>query len=226
MFRLHPPWSIVHQAAKAWFSPVLCKLLHFINENTKFYIRSGIHLVEAFKTSIGLPQGCCLSPVLFHLYVSDLPNYLPHRGVSCGSIFLNYLQFADDLALIADTPQDLQAAINALADYCDLNGLNINAEKTKILIFHMGRLNHHSFFLGNTEIEQVSSFAYLGFTFTTQLSFTKHVESLNAKASSKCGVLLSKLSNFDFPLYILLDLGLVCFTADDRKEVPNPAIKA
>ena len=70
----------------------------------------------------------------------------------------------------------------------------------------MGRINRQSFFLGNKEIEQVNSFVYLGFTFTTQLSFSTHVENLNSKASSKCGILLSKLSKFDFPLYILLDL--------------------
>ena len=46
---------------KLGFPTVLCELLHFVYANTKFYIRSGIHqvLVEAFETSIGLPQGCC-----------------------------------------------------------------------------------------------------------------------------------------------------------------------
>ena len=185
---------------------MLCKLIYFIYENTNFYIRSGIHLVESFKSSIGLPQGCSLSPVLFCLFVADLPNYLLHKGVLCGSIFIKYLQFADDLALIAESADELQKAINCLERYCKSNCLNINVEKTKVLVFHKGRKPSHTFYLGDKEIEQVNSFVYLGFTFTTQLSFTQHLENLNAKASSKCGILLSKLPNLDIPLHLYLDL--------------------
>ena len=188
------------------FPPSLCSILHFIFKNTKFFIRSGIHLVESFESSIGLPQGCCLSPILFCLFVADLPECLPHAGVSCGSFFLKYLQFADDLALIAASAIELQASIDALEKYCEENFLNINVDKTKILIFHKGRLPHHTFYLNGKVIEQVSSFTYLGFTFSPQLSFTKHVENLNNKASSKCGLLLSKLPNLNLPLNVILDL--------------------
>ena len=184
----------------------MCLLLHFIYANTKFFIRSGIHLVESFESSIGLPQGCCLSPILFCLFVADLPQCLPHAGVPLGAIFLKYLQFADDLALVANSASELQAAIDALATYCVENCLNINVDKTKVLVFHRGRLQQHAFYLGEKEIEQVSSFTYLGFTFTPQLSFTKHVENLNQKASSKCGLLLSKLNNINLPLHIILEL--------------------
>ena len=107
---------------------------------------------------------------------------------------------------MAGSAEELQTAINNLAQYCEVNYLNINVDKTKILIFHMGRGRNHNFYLNGKEIEQVPQFKYLGFTFTTQLSFTKHAENLNAKASSKCGILLSKLPNFDFSLHIILDL--------------------
>ena len=186
--------------------PSLCLLLHFIYANTKFYIRSGVHLVESFESSIGLPQGCCLSPILFCLFVADLPNCLPHAGVLCGTIFLKYLQFADDLALIADSASELQAAIDALSSYCVENRLTINVDKTKVLVFHKGRIQQHSFYLHGKEIEQVTSFTYLGFTFTTQLSFSQHAESLNQKASSKCGLLFSNLTNTNLPLHVILEL--------------------
>jgi len=191
---------------KLGFPTVLCELLHFIYANTKFFIRSGIHLVEAFETSIGLPQGCCLSPILFCLFVHDLPDFLTHNGIPFHSFYLKYLQFADDLALIANSPTDLQMALCSLEQYCNANYLNINVDKTKIMVFYMGSQQRQIFYLGGKEVEQVTSFTYLGVTYTTQLSFTKHVENLNAKASSKCGILLSKLPNFDLPPFIILDL--------------------
>ena len=144
--------------------------------------------------------------ILFCLFVSDLPECLPHDGVSCGTFFLKYLQFADDLALVATSATELQTAIDALDRYCKENFLNINVDKTKILIFHRGRLPKLAFYLNGKEIEQVSSFTYLGFTFSPQLSFTRHVENLNSKASSRCGLLLSKLSNLNIPLNVFLEL--------------------
>jgi len=60
--------------------------------------------------------------------------------------------------------------------------------------------------LDGQEVEQVSSFTYLGFIFTPQLSFSSHLEMLNTKASSKCGLLLTKLASYDLPLHIILDL--------------------
>jgi len=56
------------------------------------------------------------------------------------------------------------------------------------------------------EIEQVTSFTYLGFIFTPQLRFTQHLELLNTKASSKCGLLLSKIYTYDLPLHVVLAL--------------------
>ena len=74
------------------------------------------------------------------------------------------------------------------------------------MIFHKGRKPKCSFKLNNCEIEQVSSFVYLGFTFTPQLSFSKHVNTLNVKAANKCGFLFSKIITPNIPLHVAMDL--------------------
>ena len=155
---------------------------------------------------IGHPQGCSLSPILLCIFVSDMPDFLAHSGVLLGGAALKYLMFADDLALLAETAEDLQIAINCLSTYCKENGLNINVEKTKVLIFHKGRLPTCQFTLNNAPLEIVNEFTYLGFAFTSQLSFTSHLDILNTKASSKCGFLLSKLKPCNVPIDIVLDL--------------------
>ena len=62
-----------------------------------------------------------------------------------------------------------------------------------------------NFTLNGTELEIVNEFKYLG-SFTSQLSFTSHLESLNSKAASKCGFVLSKLKSYNVPINVVLDL--------------------
>ena len=104
-------------------------------------------------TNIGLPQGCSLSPLLFSIFAADLPDFLTNTGVILNGIAIPYIQFADDLVLLATTAAELQRAMNNLLDYCKRNGLSVNTSKTKVLIFHRGRKPKHSFFLEDQEIE-------------------------------------------------------------------------
>ena len=96
------------------------------------------------------------------------------------------------------------SAINKLNDYCTENCLKINTTKTKCLIFHRGRLPECSFNLNGEQLEIVNSFEYLGFTFSPQLSFTKHVQSLVTKANSRCGILRSRLPLNNLPIELVL----------------------
>ena len=127
---------------------------------------------------IGLHQGCGLSPILFSIFVHNLPDFLSHEGVSLNQLAVKFLQFADDLALLATSPSELQTALDDLSNYCVTNGLIINTEKTKVLIFHKGRVTKSTFHIDGREIEIVNSFTYLGFTFTPQLKFSQHLQNI------------------------------------------------
>jgi len=87
-----------------------------------------------------------------------------------------------------------------------MNGLLINTGKTKVLVFHKGRLTKSTFRIDKRDIEIVNSFTYLGFTFTPQLKFSKHLQNVTAKAASKSGVLFAKLKPLDISLDIAIDL--------------------
>ncbi len=60
--------------------------------------------------------GCPLSPILFALYTSDLmKEFQQHgHGVMLANRKLPDLLFADDIALLADTPDNLQSALDKL----------------------------------------------------------------------------------------------------------------
>ena len=80
----------------------------------------------------GVKQGCPLSPALFGVFIDALEGWLSHRaaaaGVSIqcengGSRLLSSLIYADDLALVANSPSHLQGLIDALSDFCASAGL-------------------------------------------------------------------------------------------------------
>lgn len=80
----------------------------------------------------GLKEGSCLSPILFLLFVSDLPKFLesvPGDFPLAGGGELRCLQFADDVALMARNRNDLQKLVDSFVLYCRMNSLIINPSK-------------------------------------------------------------------------------------------------
>jgi hypothetical protein len=76
--------------------------------------------------------------------------------------------FADDVILLASSPEGLQRQLDALALFCDLRQLMVNLGKTKVMIFNGSKkilFDHHFFFKGE-EIEITNTYTYLGVLFT------------------------------------------------------------
>ena len=86
--------------------------------------------------SIGLRQGCPLSATLFGIFIDGLHHHLqtaaPAAGVQVRHLKLTDLVYADDICLLASSPQHLQALIDALVAYCAT--LEISVTKTKVMV--------------------------------------------------------------------------------------------
>ncbi len=79
-------------------------------------------LSARFSWGIGVKQGYTLSPLLFGLYLDGLEKHLDAlEGDSppqLGDIIVKLLLYADDLALMSETPQGLQKQIDVLFEFC------------------------------------------------------------------------------------------------------------
>ena len=78
--------------------------------------------------------------------------------------------YADDTVLLSETKAGIQELLNGYSDYCNKNRLNINIEKTKIVIFSK---NHRKpiIYINNQKIEVVNQFKYLGITISKSGKF-------------------------------------------------------
>lgn len=68
---------------------------------------------------VGLRQGCLLSPILFDLFINDLIKVINalEKGVRCGNREVSNLFFADDIAVIAESKEDLEVILQAIYDF-------------------------------------------------------------------------------------------------------------
>ena len=109
---------------------------------------------EVFEVKTGVRQRSVLSPFLFIIYMD---NCL--RDICSGEE--ETFVYADDAAIITDTSDALQMALNRQREGTPNKGLKINAQKTEVM--HVGtdsielQVN-----IGDVRLKQVDTFSYLG----------------------------------------------------------------
>jgi len=139
----------------------------------------------------GVPQGSVLGPLLFILYINDMPNFISH-----GQIVL----YADDTALfyasksVADINRALNADLCNIEKWLDANRLTLNVRKCKSMLFGTIRrlrleTEELNLTLSGTYLEVVACFKYLGVWFDSCLTWSIHINKLCSTVSSRLGVL-------------------------------------
>ena len=91
---------------------------------------------ELFRTTVGVRQGCLLSPTLFNIFLEQIMSDAleGHEGkVSIGRRNITNLQFPDDIDALAEKEQGLEALVESLNKTCTRYKMKISAEKTKVM---------------------------------------------------------------------------------------------
>ncbi len=106
-------------------------------ENVSCSVRVNCLTTERFDVELGVMQGCVLSPTLFSIFLNDLAGEIKYlkASIDIDGYNLSILLFADDIALIADSTQALQAMLDTVTDWCQRWRLSINVEKANVVHF-------------------------------------------------------------------------------------------
>ena len=180
----------------------------------KASVRLNKSLSPTFNCEAGLREGEHLSPLLFSIFINDLDIFLEQNGSNGLSLkFDNNVEvlklftllYADDTTILAYSSIELQNTLNIYNKYCKENSLNINEDKTKIMIFGKKEKNL-IFVLNGQNIEIVSKFKYLGIIFSSNGSFSEHRKYCKTKATNAMYSLLRKCHTLNLPIDSQIDL--------------------
>jgi hypothetical protein len=146
------------------------------------------------EINYGVPQGSILGPLLFILYINDLPSVAPD---------LFFLLFADDTNIF-NSHSSLEVLINRtnsdlenIAEWFRSNKLTLNLDKTNYIIFRSHKkalpTSYPNLCIFGTPITLVESSKFLGVYVDQHLSWKEHVSNIATKIAKNLGI-LSRIS--------------------------------
>ena len=171
--------------ALKWFVSYLNERYQICKVNN---VKSAKQLIQC-----GVPQGSNLGPLLFLIYVNDLPNCLQHSKPS---------MFADDtnVSIPADSLEELEVHLNSDLDnihqWLVANKLTLNVSKTEYMIIgsrsKLSKITENPMIrIGNEFLNRVNTTKSLGVIIDDRLRWEDHIDSISKKVSR--GIVAIKL---------------------------------
>jgi len=191
---------------------LLSNYLHNRQQFTTF----GSHSSGYLHVSCGVPQGSILGPLLFLIYVNDIPN---------SSRLLSFVLFADDTNIFISHSHletlihTFNTEMNNVCNWFKSNKLSLNVGKTNFIHFTAKKKNNSSnvnINIDNTPIHPVNSTKFLGVIIDNKLSWKDHINKITVQVSRNIGVLkrlrYALPSNILFSLYNTLILPYISYS--------------
>ena len=168
----------------------------------------------------GIPQGSVLGPVLFVLYINDLPEEVQNE------VFL----FADDTKVYsqitdATDAENLQSDLKKLQDWSEKWLLPFHPDKCKVL--HLGAKSEEEFeyTMGETTLEETTCEKDLGVNIDNRLTFSNHINAQVNKANSIMGIIRRSFRHLTAQTFTILFKSLVRPHLEYAAPVWNPHLK-
>ena len=144
----------------------------YLFERWQFVNFSG-HKSSYLPIKNGVPQGSVLGPLLFLIYINDLPLV---------SNVFDKLMYADDTTLYCNIYQIIgeeliNAELTKLWEWLGANKLSLNIAETKYMVLYTSKRNviYSNLKVNNNSIERVTEFNFLGVILHSDMTWNKHI---------------------------------------------------
>ena len=193
---------------------LLHKLKHYgIRGNALKWLKSYLHNRKQYVSingknsssrniTYGVPQGSILGPLLFIIYINDMPEI---------DKFAKFILYADDANIIITGNNTLEieekmAELNSkLVRWVNSNGLMLNLKKTHFMIFSRQKITHDPVLkINNFNIKRINEARFLGVIIDEKLTWSAHIRALKCKMSRYIGIMYKIKSKV--PLNIRLQI--------------------
>lgn len=201
-------------------SCLITLILSYLTNRKQFVCLYG-EKSECITPRSSVPQGSILSPLLFALFINDLPEL-----INC-----KILLFADDLKLFSkitniNDAHKLQHDIDTICNWCERNDLQLNKNKCYFITFTKKSETSQLLFryhIGNSAILKVNSIRDLGVIFDSKLTFESHFKYVQNATFRMMGFISRSLYRFrNIDTYTILYYSYVRSLTDYCASIWNP----
>ena len=168
-------------------------LSSYLSDRTQSVIFNG-SISSEFSVTSGVPQGSHIGPLLFLIFINDLPSRISNSKI---------LMFADDVKLYFSfntANAILQDDLNELTSWCRTNGMTLNLSKCKQMTYCRNlKPLIVSYTIDGTPLDSVTSFNDLGVQFDPKLRFHLHIDRIVNKGFCVLGFIKRWAKEFNDP---------------------------
>ena len=183
-------------------------------------VRVGKEYSNMTDVTSGIPQGSILGPVLFTIFINDLPD----------AIKVNCKVFADDTKIYDSTKhkRQIQDDLFMMQKWTETWNLYFNVAKCKVM--HIGKKNPETKYYMKIEndlqsLESCTEEKDLGITFDDKLSFDQHISNITKKANQMLGIIKRTFNYMDKEIFSKLYKALVRSHLEYGNVVWSPHLK-
>lgn len=165
----------IHGTLLRWF-------VSYLENRSQLVVVKGFSSVTT-RVPSGVPQGSHLGPILFLIFINDLPNVIRSK----------VKLYADDLKVYRQIREqkdvdDLQVDLDNISQWCEQNCMSLNSSKCFAIKFSR---KHNPFpatyKINMNPLTEVTSIRDLGITVDAVLSFRSHIDNIVKRSSKICG---------------------------------------
>jgi hypothetical protein len=192
---------LFNKMLKAGIKGKVYKSIKTIYGNSKCSVKVNDLLTEWFETTSGVRQGDTLSPTLFSIFVNDLIMEInsAKTGIDIGDKHVSILVYADDIALISKSENDLQKALDTVYRWSTQNMIKFNKSKSNVVHYRkkgQGK-TQFTFRLGDATLSLESYYKYLGLYLDEYLNYNVTAKFLGSAGNRALGAVINKFKVFN-----------------------------
>lgn len=178
-----PHIRLISKLSRLHLDPHVLMWIHnFLDSRMQYTVLNGYES-DLINVTSGVPQGTVLGPLLFLIFINDLPN----------SISSHIRIFADDCVLYREitSPNDrklIQKDLDNISQWCNTWLMPLNKSKCKLIHFSRKRVpSSFQYVLGDEIIEEVDRYKYLGVVLTSDMTWINHINTISSDTARTLG---------------------------------------